>query len=588
MEDADYTIDTKTGELVFNNGIKIISRRFYNYPEKVTKETKSIVFPDSVKEINSNAFGHMEKLEKVIFPEGLERIGEEAFFSCKKLKEVIFPKSLRSIESKAFAECSALTHIVISRTTSSLEIKDEDYLEIEDEAFADCVRLSNVEMKEGAFETTILYDQVFENTAFLKELRKKDPLVILENEVIDGKECQGDLVLPAHVKGIGAGAFKFNHKITSVVCPDNMEYLNDSAFEGCLSLKKVVLPENIISIHGSSFNGCTSLEEIVLPQKKEIRYIGEYAFKGTPWLKKQQADGCPVIRNGWLIDGSACKGEVHISGVKKIARSAFKNNHEITQATIEEGCIDIFPKAFMDCPALKEVTLPSKMEGIGFSAFENCYQLSKINIPEGIEHISTDLFYNCRSLKEINIPKSLKEIHRRAFFNCVKLKNLVISPRVKVAEDYHKTDKEIAKTGRIVTAETEKGCRKSYHNEEEVCIFVKEEKYNYQKDIVVAIIPEGVKVIGYRAFFDCDNLKKVVLPASLEVIEWDAFYECEKLEEIVLPEQLKYIGERAFAKCRKLKNIVLPPKFKMPRKKSFLWVWTEASGSSTKPKRDWV
>ncbi|MBO4806174.1 MAG: leucine-rich repeat domain-containing protein, partial [Paludibacteraceae bacterium] len=175
MENANYTIDTNTGELVFDDGIEIIAYR--DIPEEEKQKIKSIVIPDSVKEINNYAFEYMEKLEKVIFPEGLERIGEVAFFSCKKLKEVIFPKSLRSIESKAFAECSALTHIVISRTTSSLEIKDEDYLEIEDEAFADCVRLSNVEMKEGAFETTILYDQVFENTAFLKELRKKDPLV---------------------------------------------------------------------------------------------------------------------------------------------------------------------------------------------------------------------------------------------------------------------------------------------------------------------------------------------------------------------------------------------------------------------------
>ncbi len=548
MENAKYTIDTNTGELIFDNGINEISRRDISEEEK--EKIKSIVIPDSVKEISPFAFYDMGMLEKIILPEGVETIEEKAFFNCTRLAEVVFPKSLKSIGKKAFSGCSSLTHIVLPQTTSWLEIKNE--------AFADCIHLNNVEIGEGAFSTLYLYEQVFENTAFLDELRKKDPLVILEDEVIDGKECQGDLILPAHVKGISIGAFSFNHKITSVVCPDSMEYINDSAFEGCISLKKVVLSESINYLHGSSFRGCISLEEVLLP-KKEIRHIGEDVFKETPWLKKRQTDGLPVILNGWLIDGSACKGEVHISGVKYIARNAFKSNHEITKVTIEEGCEDIYPKAFMDCPALKEVTLPSQMKGlIGFSAFENCYQLSKINIPENMEGLSSDLFYNCLSLKEINIPKSLKKIRRRAFFNCIKLPNIAIDPNVELASDYNNTDKEKAIMGRIVTAEAKKDCRMSYHNGEEECIFIEECKYRSQKDIVVAIIPEGVKVIGKDAFAWCQNLMKVVLPTSLEVIESRAFLRCERLEEIVLPEHLKVIEENAFCCCGKLKSIVIP------------------------------
>ena len=545
MKGEIYTINKWKGELRFNNGIDKIS--FGGIPDKTLAKIKSIVLPDSLEEIKAYDFRPVEDtLEKVILPKGLKRIKKESFRGFPKLKEVILPPSIEFIGDKAFHGCRSLTHVVIPKPSTSLQICDK--------AFADCVNLLYVELEEGFIEKTFLGDRVFENTAYLDELRKKDPLVIIQGEIIDGKRCRGDLIIPAHVKGVDIGAFSFNLDLTSVTLPKSA-YINSYAFEGCSSLKKVVLPEDLRNLHESTFSGCTSLEEIVLPQNEELTISG-HVFENTPWLKKRQKEGEPTILNGWVIDGSTCKGEVHLSGIKGIAKYAFRLNHEITKVTIEEGCELISPMAFADCPALKEVSLPSQMKEIGYSAFKNCFQLRMINIPEGIENIYMDTFFNCMSLTDISLPNSLKEIHCEAFFNCKKLNPLEIAPKVKKDPKSFSKDEELS-LRKIITATT-KSHSKKLDSERGMYASIEEEKYINRNDIAVAIIPEGVKVIEKSAFEGCRFLKKVVLPTTLERIEENAFKSCPLLEYIVLPEQLKVIGESAFDGCYNLKNLVLP------------------------------
>ena len=70
----------------------------------------------------------------------------------------------------------------------------------------------------------------------------------------------------------------------------------------------------------------------------------------------------------------------------------------------------------------------------------------------------------------------------------------------------------------------------------------------FQKPIVKAVIPEGVKKIGYWGFGGCKKLESVVLPASLESIAPEAFALCP-LKEIVFTDgcpNLKEVNINAF------------------------------------------
>lgn len=63
------------------------------------------------------------------------------------------------------------------------------------------------------------------------------------------------------------------------------------------------------------------------------------------------------------------------------------------------------------------------------------------------------------------------------------------------------------------------------------------------------IIPDGVKVIGSRAFSGALDLEKVTIPEGVEVISDKAFEYCFLLREAILPHSLKKIGNRCFAIC---------------------------------------
>lgn len=71
------------------------------------------------------------------------------------------------------------------------------------------------------------------------------------------------------------------------------------------------------------------------------------------------------------------------------------------------------------------------------------------------------------------------------------------------------------------------------------------------------VIPEGVVGVGYQAFRDWRNLRRVVLPSTLEAIDHSAFLGCDNLEEVVFAKnsrKLKTISS-AFNGCLKLERL---------------------------------
>jgi len=108
---------------------------------------------------------------------------------------------------------------------------------------------------------------------------------------------------------------------------------------------------------------------------------------------------------------------------------------------------------------------------------------------------------------------------------------------------------------------------------------IKDGVFAYMPNLKLIMIPNTIKIIGYKAFYRCDSIEEIVFPDSVEKIEGWAIAECKKLKkatimggnisdymfvgcrslaEVNLGEGLKTIGERAFANCENLKEIKLP------------------------------
>lgn len=155
------------------------------------------------------------------------------------------------VKEWAFRDCTTLNSVVI---------KGNEKTEIREKAFEGCTSLTSVVMSE---EITDFDSRVFEDTLWLANRQQEDPLVIINNTVVDGTMCTGDVVIPDGVVRIAPDAFNGNADITSVTLPDSIRRIEWQAFALCTSLTDVNIPDNAESI-ADAFKGS---ENVVLTWK---------------------------------------------------------------------------------------------------------------------------------------------------------------------------------------------------------------------------------------------------------------------------------------------------------------------------------
>ena len=107
--------------------------------EYIATDYEVVIIPDTVIEIDNNAFRNCRKLKTVIIPEGVKRIGRHAFWGCENLENVELPNSITKIEDGAFAYCSSLKRIIIP----------DNIAEIKKYAFFDCSCLKQIILSES-------------------------------------------------------------------------------------------------------------------------------------------------------------------------------------------------------------------------------------------------------------------------------------------------------------------------------------------------------------------------------------------------------------------------------------------------------
>ena len=94
----------------------------------------SLVIPDSVTSIGTQAFIQCGKLTSVTFGKGLKEIGPSAFINCVKLAEIALPDGCTTIGRSAFRGCESLTNVTIPAGVTS----------IGDFAFLNCYALKRI------------------------------------------------------------------------------------------------------------------------------------------------------------------------------------------------------------------------------------------------------------------------------------------------------------------------------------------------------------------------------------------------------------------------------------------------------------
>lgn len=194
---------------------QVLSFTENNYNSKV----KTVIIPEGYTNVGERAFyGFNSSVTmdfNIILPNTLREIDTEAFLEVKKLKDITLPEGLVTIGKRAFKDCISLTN---PKFPSTLK-------EILSEAYSGIDNIKNIKFNEGI--------EFIGNSAFLCTSA-------VEN-------CQKTIIFPSSLKYMGPGAFYgrrfedvYFNSMTAPLCPIGKIFGNtafyESAFEDAVHM----------------------------------------------------------------------------------------------------------------------------------------------------------------------------------------------------------------------------------------------------------------------------------------------------------------------------------------------------------------
>ena len=201
-------------------------------------EAEEIMIPYFITSIGQNAFNcrsfdRKYKLRKVIFQEGsmLKYIGEAAFLGCQHLKEINLPESLTEIESEAFADCIALKNVIFNKQLHS----------IGNRAFCGCLSLSVIKLPDSLIK---IGDKAFADCTSLTDLVIPDRVEELGKSAFDYCKNLESVIIGKGVKKIAANAFLNCTKLKKVKILGNITKMGADVF-AYTAIEELVLPSSV-------------------------------------------------------------------------------------------------------------------------------------------------------------------------------------------------------------------------------------------------------------------------------------------------------------------------------------------------------
>ncbi len=130
-----------------------------------SSDITSVKFPDSITDIQSNAFASCSNLTSVQLPKNLKKLGSNAFFNCRNLETIEIPASVEDLGIYTFCG-SGMKSVTIPESETLTKIDNYvfyqcPYLEevnlpatvteINENAFADCKKPITIKAPSGSY-----------------------------------------------------------------------------------------------------------------------------------------------------------------------------------------------------------------------------------------------------------------------------------------------------------------------------------------------------------------------------------------------------------------------------------------------------
>lgn len=556
---------------------------------------KSIVIPETVKFIGSDAFKGCTSLTKVVFKgtldqwcdmtmksspidqtqqvdlyindelvsgdivikEGIEQISVGLFKNQSNITSITLPSTLKVIEDYAFYNLNQITRFTIPKNVE----------EIGDYAFYKCEKLAEVNN-----QSTVLSSLGLAAFAENKELLS--------------------FVIPNTLNNISSETFRNCIKLHTVTITGAVYTIGDNAFSGCVSLKNIELPSTLVRIDQSAFKKCESLTKITL--SPTITKIDYYTFSGCSGLQKvichsniekfqdgafagcvnlktiEKADKTPMASSKFFGSGcfASCENlETNLMGenTETIEYNAFGNCKKITKVNLGEKIQLVDLGAFRDCSGLVEVYIENPdLEIDSEWLFGDTVFLEKLTAPQEVlsylenksmleevhitkcTSLNSELIDECVKLKTLKLPATLSSIEADTFLNVDTITNIhfmgtiddwcavtVGTPLADYTTNFYINDVKVVGED-CPELEVIFNDEKTYSNFN--CTVVSDYAFYKFSNLKKVVLHEGVKIIGGSAFANCAKLEELEFGIAFQTAERDAFLNCVNLKK------LNYVG----------------------------------------------
>ncbi len=426
----------------------IMATAFVEKCESITE----IYVPDSVKTIESGAFGGCTALQKLTIPVLKNRLN--AYFSNgvpTTLKTVILT-TMTEVPKYAFSGCTSLEEVEFPTNAT----------EIGWACLEGCKNIKKLTTPFVGTTNVYYFDSTYQRTREAKN-----------NFVCNNISIKGGNRYDAHL---------YNYWGVYVYL-NGSYYFGTSVYAGNF---EELIPTEIISL--TITNGyitdraCwqSNVKNVVINgvSPNEAKGVGRFAFSG-----------CDLLSSVTLS-----------SEFMEIGRNAFYACTSLTSVTLPNGLTELRDEVFRNCSSLITVTMPSSMRSIGAQTFSGCASLTSIQIPSGVTCIGTAAFLACGNLNDVSIPSSITELGEALFSGCDKLSyNIYENGRyLGNSENPYVMLMDVENTS-VSSFVIHNDTKHIYNSSFAGC--------NSLKNIT---IPASVKRIGKGAFEGCDSLASAI------------------------------------------------------------------------------
>lgn len=352
---------------------------------------------------------------------------------------------------------------------SAWPVVDSGYCGYWDDNYSDRKNMTWQLMKDGTLE---FFGEGYMEDFSYYSVPWKDYVDQIKEVVIYGPQDE----LKSCIFSIGRYAFSGCKNLKKISIPVSVEIIGLAAFSGS-GIESIHLPANLKTISTAAFSGCTNLKSVEFPEA--LTKIESRAFEKSGLIRMELPDTVTTMGSGVF---SECPNLEFV----KLPR-----NLEIIELSM-----------FEKCAKLQSVVFPENVKVIGRWAFMWCDELQNFTLPESVETIGLQAFIDCENLTEVTIPAKVTKIEQNSFSGCGKLRAIYVAEG---NQAYQSVDGVLmTKDGTMV----------------HTCPGAKEGTF---------VIPNGVTTIASLAFFDCQNLKRLVIPATLTTINERGFDSCDNL-----------------------------------------------------------